>query len=398
MNRIVYVGADGNIFTINPDGSDSKRLTGTTTARSMGGILAQPASDDSVLLTWPTWSPDGSKIALSRAILTGAEPQVSLLSIDHETRAIDTIYQNEPGANTVIASSVPHYMYWSPDSEKLAFIAPTTTALVLFVNDGTETSVVSSEGPLYFNWAADSRSMIVHSRDNLSRVAAPFDGPATDLGPMDPIFRVPDLSPDGQTVAYVAGADDGYALHLGKPDGSEPVRQILSVETPTAILWSPVGDLIAVADGSHPRAPGYRQLRLVNPDGGEPVTLFEDSFAAFYWSPDGTHIAYVAINRETRRLVWKIAPTDGGEPWPLTGFIPSQGTLAAMSFFDQYAHSHSFWSPDGKSLVFAGQTGRGIEETNGSGPDQGSVYVLNIEPGSLPRRIAGGTLAFWSWN
>ena len=398
MDRIVYVGADGNIFTINPDGSDSKRLTGSETARSMGSILAQPADRNSVLHTWPTWSPDGSKIAFSRAVLEGAEPQVSLLSIDPETRALNRIYQNEPGASTVIAESVPHYMYWSPDSRNLAFIAPTTLALVLYVNDGVETSVVSSQGPLYFKWAGDSSSMTIHSRETLFRAVAPFDAPATELGSMNPVFRTPDVSSDGQTIAYVTDVDEGYALLAGNSDGSEPFRQLLSVETPSAILWSPVDEVIAVADGSRPRSPGYRRLSLISPEGGEPTTLVEEPFAAFYWSPNGERIAYVAIDVESRRLVWKVVSAQGGEPWELATFVPSQGTLTAMSFFDQYAHSHSFWSPDSASLVFAGHTGRRSEESNGTGPDEGSVYVINTEPGSSPRRIASGDLAFWSWN
>ena len=186
MNRIVYVGADGNIFTINPDGSDSKRLTGSVTARSMGSILAQPSGQSSVLHTWPTWSPDGGKIAVSRAVFEGEEPQVSLFIIDADTGALNTIYENEAGASPIIADSVPHYMYWSPDGTQLAFIASTPLALVLFVNDGDETVVVSSEGPLYFKWAEDGASMVIHSRDKLSRAVPPSMVPQRGSRPWTP--------------------------------------------------------------------------------------------------------------------------------------------------------------------------------------------------------------------
>jgi Tol biopolymer transport system component len=398
VNRIVYVGADENIFTINPDGSGSKRLTGSVTARSMGSILAQPQGQSSVLHTWPTWSPDGARIAVSRVVFEGEEPQVSLFVIDADTGALNTIYENEAGASPIIADSVPHYMYWSPDAEKLAFIASTALALVLFVNDGSENVVVSSEGPLYFKWAGDGGSMVIHSGDELSRAVAPFDAPAAEIASMSPIFRAPDLSADGQTAAYITGVEQGYGLLTGRSDGSEAFRELMPVGAPAALLWSPNEDVIAVVDGARPGSPGYRRLRLVNPEGGEPTTLVEEPLASFYWSPDGKHIAYVAIDVELRRLVWKVVSTSGGEPWELATFIPSQGMLTAISFFDQYAHSHSFWSPDGESLVFAGQTSRGSQESNGATPDEGSVYVINTEPGSLPRRIASGTLAFWSWN
>ena len=398
MNRIAYVGVDENIFTINPDGSDSKRLTGAASARSVGGILAQPLGQTSVLHSWPTWSPDGSRIAVSRVSLEGAEPQVSLLVIDAETGALTRIYENEPGASPVIAESVPHYMYWSANGEKLAFIASTTMALSLFVNDGAENAVVSSQGPLYFKWAQDGNSMLIHSRDTLFRAVAPFNAPPARLAPMDPVFRAPDLSSDGRTAAFLSATEQGHALLAGNADGSEGFREILPVDPPSALLWSPAGDTIAVADDAGAGAPGYRRLRLVDPQTGVATTLLEEPMAAFYWSPDGQRIAYVAIDLDTRRLVWKVVSVSGGEPWQLVSFVPSQGMLTAISFFDQYAHSHSVWSPDSGSLTFAGQTGSGMEESNGATPNQSSIYIMNTEPGSLPRRIASGTLAFWSWN
>ena len=398
VNRIVYVGSDENIFTINPDGSDSRRLTGSTTARTLGSILASPHAQTSVFHSWPTWSPDGSKIAVSRVVIEGEEPQISIFVIDAETGALNRIYVNEPGASPVIADAVPHYMYWSPDSENLAFIAATTTALVLFVNDGAETTVVSSEGPLYFNWAPDGDSMVIHSREDLFRAVAPFDDRAVPFTAMSPLFRAPDISADGQTLAFITDVRQGYALFVGTPDGPEPFRELLSVEPPASLLWSPVDNVIAVADGGQSDSSGYRRLLLLNPESGEATTLVEEPLVAFYWSPDGKQIAYVAIDVDARSLVWKVVPTDGGAPWELTGFIPTNVMLTALSFFDQYAHSHSFWSPDGSSLVFAGHASRGSEESNGASPDQVSIYVINTEPGSLPRRIASGALAFWSWN
>lgn len=47
--RIAYIGTDGNVWTIDPDGSDSQRLTS--------------AGDNSS----PAWSPDGSKLAYVHA-------------------------------------------------------------------------------------------------------------------------------------------------------------------------------------------------------------------------------------------------------------------------------------------------------------------------------------------
>lgn len=65
-------------------------------------------------------------------------------------------------------------------------------------------------------------------------------------------------------------------------------------------------------------------------------------------------------------------------------------------FFDQYISSHSFWSPDGGSIVFAGDligsfSGRGDEER-----DIDTVWVVNTAGEPKPIAIAEGLMAFWS--
>mgnify|MGYP002525522770 CR=1 FL=1 len=69
-----------------------------------------------------------------------------------------------------------------------------------------------------------------------------------------------------------------------------------------------------------------------------------------------------------------------------------------LSFFDQYAYSHSPWSPDGKSLVVAGSKGQAARRSNGRTPAGDRVYVLDVDGASEPRDLGAGVLAIWSWN
>ena len=69
-----------------------------------------------------------------------------------------------------------------------------------------------------------------------------------------------------------------------------------------------------------------------------------------------------------------------------------------LSFFDQYAYSHSPWSPDSSQLVVAGTQTMPFERRNGDTPTGARVFVLSIDPAVPPQEIAEGTLAFWSWN
>ena len=117
VSRIAYVGHDGVIYAANADGSDRQ-----------GFELA------AALSTWPTWSPDGSQIALSG--FRSGDNGRGYLGV-YLVRPGDTspreIYSNEPGTDA-IARGTPHYCLWSPNSQLLAFIAQTNrSGLTLFL-------------------------------------------------------------------------------------------------------------------------------------------------------------------------------------------------------------------------------------------------------------------------
>ena len=66
----------------------------------------------------------------------------------------------------------------------------------------------------------------------------------------------------------------------------------------------------------------------------------------------------------------------GEEAKPLFRFQPSGEVLMMLSFFDQYAYSHSPWSPDGTMLVVAGTREEPMERRNGHTPGGSHVYVV----------------------
>ena len=83
--------------------------------------------------TWPTWAPDGSKIAVSRVRAVDGGSQISLEIIDTSTAQSRTAYENDTGG--VVAHGTPHYIYWSPGSRYLSFLASTADGLSLFIKD-----------------------------------------------------------------------------------------------------------------------------------------------------------------------------------------------------------------------------------------------------------------------
>ena len=64
-------------------------------------------------------------------------------------------------------------------------------------------------------------------------------------------------------------------------------------------------------------------------------------------------------------------------------------------FFDQYAQSHNPWSPDGRSIIFAGELGYEKERKALPTAADSSVLVADVEGREPPTAVAGGIMGFW---
>ena len=141
---------------------------------------------------------------------------------------------------------------------------------------------------------------------------------------------------------------------------------------------------------------------LVSPDGGVVTSLVSENRGtniwAFFWAPTSDKLAWVSENGVSQELEVIISPTDGLGIKNIFDFRPSAETFIMMSFFDQYAHSHSLWSPDGQSLVVAGSKGEVARRSNGRTPTGDRIYVLDSNGLEGPRDLGAGVLAIWSWN
>ena len=440
VNRIVYVGTGGDLFTIKGDGTDPQQLTGNnllradppeTTESQEPGEPAEPQEPGarrisaaflgqtlnfSQFYAWPTWSPDGTKLAVSRVqVLSEREVTVSIQVIDAITGRADTVYTNDVPA--LIADGVPHYFYWAPDGQSLGFIAATSRGLTLFVSS-VVSPIVSNEAPitvetgapLYFSWANDSRGLLLHSGPEIKLVPSLADAESSLLLGSDDGFRVPAYSPagplGGQRLAYVIHNEDGGLLMVAISGALEQAQPVLEVGPFSAFLWSPDGTRLAVADRLDPGGPTFQRLRVVSikETGGETQvdpqveTTAEEELLAFYWSPDGQRLAWVALDTEQRLFQWRVSGGDGADTKDLFRFQPSGEFFTLLTFFDQYAYSHSPWSPDSSQLVVAGSPEQAFERRNGHTPTGSRIFVLDVAGGNPPLEIAAGTLAFWSQN
>lgn len=128
---------------------------------------------------------------------------------------------------------------------------------------------------------------------------------------IDDIYRIgwledPQLSPDGQRVAYVHVTPDkgknSYrrAIWVAPTAGGKPRRFSAGTHSDHSPRWSPDGRLLVFCSN---RGGDADQLYLLPTDGGEArsVTTLPHGASAPAWSPDGTRIALLSrINEEER--------------------------------------------------------------------------------------------------
>lgn len=404
VNRIAYVSPNGDLFTVGPDGGDLSQLTGGLQAGdgSSGGVQAQPLRMNEYY-TWPTWSADGTKLAASRVIVEESGTEITLQVMDARTGRSETVYEN--GRAGLVADGAPHYIYWSPTGGQVSFLASTPDGLALFVWDGTPGSPavqIARGAPLYYQWAQDAQAMAVHVGPELIWASPPKDDANRRSFQSAGNFRVPAVSPDGSSLAYVDRTIEGAGLYIAPTSDLSQARKIIDVGWSSAIMWSPDGSQIALADQSGPRTQLFDRLILVPADGGDPTPLVSGEASSvvwsFFWAPAGDKLAWVSVNGANQELEMMVSPSNGSASKNLFSFRPSAEVFIMMSFFDQYAHSHSPWSPDGQSLVVAGTKGEAARRSNGRTPTGDRIYVLDADGSAEPRDLGAGVLAVWSWN
>ncbi|MCH8206694.1 MAG: PD40 domain-containing protein [Chloroflexi bacterium] len=380
---IVYNTFDGQIVITEPDGS----MTWTITP-------------DDGFFAWPLWSPDMSRIAFSGSTLRldGTEA-LALFVYSVEGNETRVIYANEPGMGPILPE-MPHYPYWSPDGTQLAFMASVSLGLTLFVTDirtDSDATVVLRGAPLYASWSPDSTQLLVHGGADHYLIDVQ-NGPMsiTNLGARAINYRAPTWSPsDSQMLLVSQDADGSSGLYTS--DAITLDFRLLE-ETPgeAAFLWSPDGELLAVAHSDLPGGLVYGGIRFFSRGGLPQAMRVDEPVMAFFWSPDGSRLAYVTEGEEDGFLRWMVLDARKGERWAIADFIPSGAQATVLRFFDQFANSHSPWSPDSASLVFSGVLY--TEGVSASTRRQQPPQIVVADAGPIPAAdvIADGFMAFWS--
>ena len=406
VDRIAYVNGTGDLFSVDPDGGNLINLTGGARvgAGPQGAVMAQRFDFDSFYF-WPTWSPDGTRLAASRIDTSGDGPTVTVEVLDPAGGTPRAIFRNE--VPSLVAQGAPHYLYWSPDSRHLTLLASTPQAFALLLVDTEDSGapvVLETGAPLYLHWGAGGVKLVLHAGDAVKLVENPGHAFSSDtLADVGQGFRTPAFDPSGRLIAYSVLGDastggNNPSLLVRETGSAHGASSILEVGLPNSFAWAPAGREIAVLDRQSSMSPAFDRLRVLMADGSGVRILAEEAIIAFFWSPSGEQIAWVAFEQEQQVFKWKVSRVDGSGQRELFTYRPSQNSLTMLSFFDQYAYSHSPWSPDGSRLVVSGTQVEPFARRNGNTPTGERIYILDAASDRQARELAQGTLAVWSWN
>jgi TolB protein len=388
INRIAFVNEAGQIVAIAPDGSNEWQLTNSP-----------------LRFQFPAWSPDGRSVAAIGTSRIGA----GVFVLADEADAAE-----DPKPLYADQEQSPFYLYWSPDSSQISFLAshPEGMGLHLVQADGSAPSrLLTIGGPLYWQWTTDSQQLFIHSGfsgddSRLELITARGSGTGDAIA--DPgFFQVPGISPDGRYLAYAEVMTGNSSLMVLDTQSDEVVQERHAGQV--AMAWSPTANQLAFTSGTEADSTSFiGPLRLLDAASGDVKLISDESIVAFFWSPDGRYLAAITIPRSgegdinaqldekenvnkpaqqqnlprLRLLVYDVLADEGRL---LFNFIPTF-TFATqfLPFFDQYALSHRLWAPDSSALVLPM-----VED------GRNQIFIINIVTGQK-RYLADGLMPFWS--
>lgn len=393
---LAVIADDGNVVIYDANGRNPFPLT---TDAAPGGKL----------YLWPTWSTDG------RLAFFGASNQRP----DAYSLRVFIVRKVAPGAVAEVAytssDDIFTYPYWSTGGcgspacrdLLLLYTPPTGSGLALrrIRDDGGKFSdtVIGEAAPFYYSFSPDGSKMIwARSGTDL----AIYDMETQSLQPLpDAIgrFNSPMWSPvDNRILIGVEGSSpDRVDLVVAEGQGFRTRRALLrDQDTPIAFAWSPDGSKVA-------SVAGFASVQVIDSTTGQALaTSTQTNVAAHIWAPTGDRVAYFVVNRNapapqarlyingkmpaeqaTGGLSLFILDVATGNSQLIATFNPSRDYVYMLNFFDQFAHSHQIWSPDGRYITYSALDSKG----------NANVFIADTTTPSTPLRVTAGTIGIWSY-
>lgn len=267
--KIAYVRSSGNandIHLMNADGSGKVNLTN----------LPQ----GSMVVSGPSWSPDGSKLVFVKSDFTTSEVVVMNADGSGQT-TIDTL----TGINASV--SMPT---WSPDGMKIVYADGDTGGLYSLNPDGTgKVLIVAGPGPERPQFLPDGRVAYRDSSGTLVWFFVNADGSGATTWSGFTGESV-NFSPDGTRILYSEYLTTSTDMYVANLDGSG--ASVISTDTDgyedEGQSWAPDGTKVVWTQEDV--TTGNYELIVSNPDGSGATGISMEPTANFKspaWGPVG---------------------------------------------------------------------------------------------------------------
>lgn len=390
--RIAFIGADAHLHVSDPAGY-SLRLSWHLKELTYGA-WSVPMANDTRRYLWPTWSPDGRRIACVRMLTQEGEERTGVV-------AYDTEHYRQAWELWSGTTSVPIYLSWLPDSRRLTTVFQLSEALNLHLLDldkPGESQALLSGVPLFHRISPDGRSLAVHLGGKfngelgrrLYRVDVAEPDRRLTLSSTPGRFGTPAWSPNGKMLAYTTPEDELQALTLIE-NVRGPYHRLGSFLGVGVLTFDAAGENVLAMTAPAGEPGIYEQLWRYPVTGGPPELLLEEPLMGFVPLKDG-RLIYFRGDLRTRSLQLKLWQGPG-QVVTLASFYPSQPQMFYFQFFHQYAASHSLLSADQRWVVVGGYLTRDALESDKVRPQ---LYLVDLEsPGRL-QLLAEGSIGFWS--
>ncbi len=384
-NRIAFIDVDDQLVTVAPNGSRRIELT-----------------NDNKKYLFPAWSPNGRALAVIGDDSLYLYPDIEEENVNS---GVVRLYSSP--------SEPPFYLYWSPNGQQLSFLAnhPQGIALLLSsLNEGDSKQLAVGQ-PFYWDWSPESDQILIHTGtfdDDSSLAVIDASGEQKTAAIASPgRFQAPGVSPSGLYWAYAERTSQEISRIVVQ--GNDEKLLLIEPHSGQAYMtWSPVDDNLAFASPAIGSRSRFGSMRLFEVGTGTTSTIVNEQVVAFFWSPDGSKIAYLTLaepapggiqalngnkGRLARRISYQhpdielnlqIVDINSREIKWLTTFSPPATYITQfLPYFDQYALSHLVWSPDGQYLILPMiKGGREV------------ISIITVSDGSVSE-LAQGKIGFW---